>query len=409
LTDFGLSKMFGNSGKNWARTNTFAGTAEYLAPEILRNEEYGYEVDWWSFGTLVYEMITGVTPFWDENHSIMYQRVLEDPLEFPKDMTMEVRSFLSALLERNPVKRLGSGQHEAQMIQSHSFFKGIQWDDVYHRRLEIPYVPQVNSTVDLSNFEDCFTSMSPRLSPATHDLSASLQDYFAGYSWAPSAPIGSLSRSMLASSLASSLYGSSHVAGGVNPARGLKNETRNAGFEMAPAAEHHHSTTEDLHNQTKLIGDLASPTHHLPDEDFDLDLTTTMSVTQSFDAPMQLTLNSRVKKPPTTPLIHPNQLSNIPSTLDDSFRLGSQSPKPTGSSLFNGNSGNFSASSTQSNMGAYSSPCSSRQGTPSPPHSLSKTVDPNSLNYHSTKSKDSNSSGGSSIYRKFSPFFSRTQ
>ncbi|KAJ1502301.1 hypothetical protein HMI56_002761 [Coelomomyces lativittatus] len=181
LTDFGLSKMVSPT-KN--RTKTFAGTAEYLAPEILKNQEYGFEVDWWSFGTLLYEMFFGVTPFWAENQALMYKRVLEDPLLFPKFMPMDIQSLIAGLLERNPCHRL-----TGTLVQSHGYFKCIDWNNVYSKKIPVPYVPSLRSPMDVSNFEDVFTSMSPRLSPATHDLSASLQASFAGYSWAPSAPI----------------------------------------------------------------------------------------------------------------------------------------------------------------------------------------------------------------------------
>ncbi|KAI9140151.1 kinase-like domain-containing protein [Paraphysoderma sedebokerense] len=187
LTDFGLSKMFrkapGDDGE--VRTKTFAGTAEYLAPEILRDEEYGFAVDWWSFGTLVYEMLTGITPFWADNHAQMYQRVLEDELEFPDDMPLEARDLLSGLLQRDPLKRLGSGPTGAQEIQRHPYFYDLDWNEVYQRKMRPPYVPKMRSPFDLSNFEDMFTQMSPRLSPPSQDLSTSAQNFFAGYSWAP--------------------------------------------------------------------------------------------------------------------------------------------------------------------------------------------------------------------------------
>lgn len=91
LTDFGLSKILTNNPK----TNTFCGTAEYLAPEILKGEEYDRSVDWWSFGTMLYEMITGITPYWNENANIMYRRILlEDKIEFPTFVSIEARDII---------------------------------------------------------------------------------------------------------------------------------------------------------------------------------------------------------------------------------------------------------------------------------------------------------------------------
>ncbi|ORZ30321.1 kinase-like domain-containing protein [Catenaria anguillulae PL171] len=391
LTDFGLSKMFrpskdGSSNSN-ARTNTFAGTAEYLAPEILRNEEYGFEVDWWSFGTLVYEMLVGMTPFWADNHSVMYQRVLEDPLEFPADMASDARAFLSGLLERDPMRRLGHGATAARDIQGHVFFKGVNWEDVYYKRVEAPYVPKVRNALDLSNFEECFTQMSPKLSPPSHDLSASLQAVFMGYSWAPGAPIGSLSRSFMpATPLASSFYGSSAMSlasslGGpkseyppfVDPATNKSSRPSSVDFggtdfmmdlddhpasSAAAAARHPGSHAHHHHGH-----------HHEHDDDeLDLDDLTPSSASTS-PAPStnsaaaaiaQLTFNARVKKPPVTPAASPS-----PNPVNPFG--GDASPRPSPWVLAPTSSVGMVAAPAAAGGSTLSSPTPSRPGTPNGP------------------------------------------
>lgn len=87
-------------------TMSFVGTAEYLAPEVLLGEPYSYEVDAWSYGTLVYEMLAGITPFWADNHPDMYRRVLHDELRFDATFDPDARSFLRGLLQKQPVLRM---------------------------------------------------------------------------------------------------------------------------------------------------------------------------------------------------------------------------------------------------------------------------------------------------------------
>ncbi|KAJ2958488.1 hypothetical protein NQZ79_g5936 [Umbelopsis isabellina] len=186
LTDFGLSKQFlPQTGISNQRTTTFCGTAEYLAPEILRGDEYSFAVDFWSLGTLLYEMITGIPPFWAENHADMYNRVLDDALEFPPNFDTVTADFISGLLHRVPQDRLGAGPYGPQEIRSHPYFSGLDWADVYHKRIKPDYIPTFQSETDLSNFDETFVAMPARFSMASQGeaLSQSIQGDFDGYSY----------------------------------------------------------------------------------------------------------------------------------------------------------------------------------------------------------------------------------
>ncbi|KZS93531.1 hypothetical protein SISNIDRAFT_474447 [Sistotremastrum niveocremeum HHB9708] len=143
-------------------TSTFCGTAEYLAPEVIQGLPYSYEVDWWSFGTMLYEMLTGITPFWANNHSDMYVRVLQDELQFPEDKSMDqdTKSLIRGLLQRNPALRMSEPR-----VKRHPYFSMIDWAHVYHKRYIPPYVPPIDSDnpSDTQNFDDAFLDMDPTL------------------------------------------------------------------------------------------------------------------------------------------------------------------------------------------------------------------------------------------------------
>lgn len=156
LTDFGLSKE-AVTRKNGART--FCGTPEYLAPEILRGVGHGKAVDWWSLGTLMYEMLTGLPPFYSQNRKVMFERILKAELTFPSHIKPDARGLLAALLTRDPDKRLGSGPGDAWEIRSHPFFTVLDWEKVISREYVPVYKPKVKDVFDTSNFDPEYTGL----------------------------------------------------------------------------------------------------------------------------------------------------------------------------------------------------------------------------------------------------------
>ncbi|KAG0135024.1 kinase-like domain-containing protein [Tuber indicum] len=156
LCDFGLSKA--NLSAN-ATTNTFCGTTEYLAPEVLL-DELGYTkmVDFWSLGVLVFEMCCGWSPFYAEDTQQMYKNIAFGKVRFPRDaLSLEGRNFVKGLLNRNPRHRLGATL-DAKELKSHPFFNDVDWNELLRKNVIPPFKPTLSSETDTSNFDPEFTN-----------------------------------------------------------------------------------------------------------------------------------------------------------------------------------------------------------------------------------------------------------
>ncbi|KAJ8707965.1 hypothetical protein PYW08_010331 [Mythimna loreyi] len=188
LTDFGLSKEFCGGE---SRAYSFCGTIEYMAPEVVRSGSQGHDiaVDWWSVGVLTYELLTGASPFTVEGEKNTQQeitkRIVRCSYPVPPDVSPEVQDFIRKLLVKDPRRRLGGGEQDAEELKRHPFFQNLDWDAVARRKIPAPFVPVLTHAADTCNFADEFTRMPPTDSPAQapkhHDK------LFLGYSYvAPS-------------------------------------------------------------------------------------------------------------------------------------------------------------------------------------------------------------------------------
>jgi len=183
MTDFGISKQ-GLLAED-ARTATFCGTPEYLAPEVLEGKGYTKAVDWWSFGTLMYEMLTGLPPFYSQDVQQMYFKIMHAKLEIPDTVDPTTRSILLALLERDPNKRLA----DATVIKAHPYFKGTDWDKILRKEVVPPFIPPVKGKLDVSMVDPAFTSEKPTISdgsdPGESKISSENQKKFDGFTFIP--------------------------------------------------------------------------------------------------------------------------------------------------------------------------------------------------------------------------------
>lgn len=110
-------------------------------------------------------MLLQQSPFRGEDEDEIYDAILADEPLYPIHMPRDSVSILQKLLTREPELRLGSGPTDAQEIMSHAFFRNINWDDVYHKRIPPPFLPTITSATDTSNFDQEFTSVTPVLTP----------------------------------------------------------------------------------------------------------------------------------------------------------------------------------------------------------------------------------------------------
>ncbi|CAD8139580.1 unnamed protein product [Paramecium octaurelia] len=137
LTDFGLATMRRENGE---KSYTVAGTAEYLAPEIVNKSGHSYEVDIWTLGILIYEMINGFTPFRDSNNDfkVISQKIIENQPIYPEKMSPQSVDLIKQILQTNPTERLGVKGDGYAELKRHSFFNGIIWDQMSNLKVTSP-------------------------------------------------------------------------------------------------------------------------------------------------------------------------------------------------------------------------------------------------------------------------------
>ncbi|XP_068543785.1 ribosomal protein S6 kinase alpha-3 isoform X4 [Anas acuta] len=179
LTDFGLSK---ESIDHEKKAYSFCGTVEYMAPEVVNRRGHTQSADWWSFGVLMFEMLTGTLPFQGKDRKETMTMILKAKLGMPQFLSPEAQSLLRMLFKRNPANRLGAGPDGVEEIKRHPFFSKIDWNKLYRREIYPPFKPATGRPEDTFYFDPEFTAKTPKDSPGIPP-SANAHQLFRGFSF----------------------------------------------------------------------------------------------------------------------------------------------------------------------------------------------------------------------------------
>ncbi|XP_014185289.1 serine/threonine-protein kinase N2 isoform X3 [Haplochromis burtoni] len=174
ITDFGLCKEGMGHGD---RTSTFCGTPEFLAPEVLTDDNYTRAVDWWGMGVLIYEMLVGESPFPGEDEEEVFDSIVNDDVQYPTCIPPNAVAIIQKLLKKNPLKRLGGGERDANEVKGEKFFETIDWEALLAKKVTPPFLPSIKEPTDVSNFDSEFTQLQPTLSPPSKPFSLSAEHH----------------------------------------------------------------------------------------------------------------------------------------------------------------------------------------------------------------------------------------
>jgi tRNA A-37 threonylcarbamoyl transferase component Bud32 len=153
IIDYGLAKILTEDQE----ATSFCGTPEYLAPEMVSQTGHDKTVDWWALGVLIYEMLIGVTPFFNKNKNMLLMKIKNAKVIFPDrkkykiDYSDDIMDLISSLLEKERAKRLGSTDDYISVI-SHPVFRHIDFEKLQRKQLESPFKPSINNSEDLEKY-----------------------------------------------------------------------------------------------------------------------------------------------------------------------------------------------------------------------------------------------------------------
>ncbi|XP_014363581.2 putative protein kinase C delta type homolog isoform X7 [Papilio machaon] len=181
IADFGMCKLQIYLDKT---ADTFCGTPDYMAPEIIKGLKYNQTVDWWSFGVLLYEMLIGQSPFSGCDEDELFWSICNEMPSYPRFLSQEALSILTRLLDKDARTRLGGAECMHGDVRDQDFFHGLAWDRLERRELDAPFKPRVRHPLDTQYFDKTFTGERPRLTAVEpHVLRSMDQEPFRGFSY----------------------------------------------------------------------------------------------------------------------------------------------------------------------------------------------------------------------------------
>ena len=140
-----------------------------IAPEVIQSKGYGKAVDWWSLGVLVFEMLAGYPPFYDDDHLKLYEKIIQGKIRWPSYFDPNAKDLLKHLITADLSRRYGNLKNGADDIKRHPWFFGVDFNRVATRQIRPPYIPQIRGDGDASHF-DRYPETNEHYGAPCHDI-----------------------------------------------------------------------------------------------------------------------------------------------------------------------------------------------------------------------------------------------